>query len=107
MEMYDTNLMTIAKHMAHSAVTDQTPWLRGDNLMFLLATMNQMFSGISDLHTANILHKDIKLENIMISVVYGIVVICDLGVSRILLPGDESATFAGTPIYMTQAVIEV
>ncbi|KAL4426751.1 hypothetical protein ABPG74_006529 [Tetrahymena malaccensis] len=63
----------------------------------------QLLTGIKDLHKNNILHRDLKLENIMISN-EGIIKIIDFGSSRVLKEGFTAETYVGTPLNMAPEV---
>ena len=63
--------------------------------------------GLAYIHSKNVIHRDIKLENILLSS-NGQVKICDFGVSK-LLEDSEAKAFecCGTPAYMAPEVIKV
>ncbi|EAR82582.1 Serine/Threonine kinase domain protein (macronuclear) [Tetrahymena thermophila SB210] len=63
----------------------------------------QLLKGIKDLHKNNIIHRDLKLENIMISK-EGIIKIIDFGSSRELKEGFSANTLVGTPYNMAPEV---
>ena len=59
----------------------------------------QIILGIKYIHSQNIVHRDIKLENILLDL-NNTVKICDFGISRILSsPDDLLFEQSGTPIY--------
>lgn len=61
--------------------------------------------GIQYIHSRNIIHRDIKLENILIDNL-GVVKICDFGVSKLLENSESKATeCSGTPAYMAPEVV--
>jgi len=66
----------------------------------------QIVVGIEYIHSKNIIHRDIKLENILLDNL-GVVKICDFGVSKLLPEGPESKATecCGTPAYMAPEVI--
>lgn len=65
----------------------------------------QIVLGIQYIHSKNIIHRDIKLENILIDNL-GVVKICDFGVSKLLENKDSKATeCCGTPSYMAPEVV--
>ncbi|KAI0689303.1 kinase-like domain-containing protein [Cytidiella melzeri] len=85
-------------------------WADGDNIYFVMPCLREtmlqrinrlpltrqevrlysaeMIHGLSNLHSAGIIHRDIKLENILFDV-HGHVVFTDLGCSRIVNPEDN------------------
>jgi len=60
-------------------------------------------SGCGYLHSRHIVHRDIKLENVVIDA-RGYAKLCDLGFARLLL--GKAHTFLGTPHYMAPELIE-
>lgn len=66
----------------------------------------QIVRGALDLHKAGILHRDFKLENILIDSKYSTVKICDFGVSKIISPGEVIYEKCGTPAYLAPEIIK-
>lgn len=65
----------------------------------------QIVLGLQYIHSKNIIHRDLKLENILIDNL-GTVKICDFGVSKHLHNEDSKASeCCGTPAYMAPEVI--
>ena len=67
----------------------------------------QLISGIAYLHDSNIIHRDLKLENLMLShpgdITTGIKIV-DFGLARIGGPFDEDDV-CGTPMYVAPEVL--
>ena len=65
----------------------------------------QIILGIKHIHSQNIVHRDIKLENILINL-NNTIKICDFGISRILSSPDELLyEQSGTPMYMAPEIL--
>lgn len=60
--------------------------------------------GIESIHKAGIVHRDIKLENIMLDAT-GMIKIGDFGVSRRMKPNKRYFEQAGTPAYIAPEII--
>lgn len=64
----------------------------------------QLIEGLGYLHTRNILHRDIKLDNILLDG-KGQVKIADFGVSKQVKPGEIMREQCGTPAYIAPEII--
>ena len=65
----------------------------------------QMISALKYIHSHNIAHRDIKLDNILLDLYNGIK-ICDFGIGKKLNSPDQLLTsFSGTPLYMAPEII--
>jgi MAP/microtubule affinity-regulating kinase len=65
----------------------------------------QIILGIKHIHSQNIVHRDIKLENILIDLNNNIK-ICDFGIGKILESSDELLyDRCGTPMYMAPEIL--
>ena len=54
---------------------------------------------LHDLHQQNVIYRDLKMENILMTS-SGHLILTDLGMSRVLLTGQRSMSYVGTPQYM-------
>lgn len=63
----------------------------------------QLIEGIKFIHQNKIVHRDIKLDNILFDL-NNTVKICDFGVSRKLNPGDIMHDHCGTPAYIAPEI---
>lgn len=62
----------------------------------------QIAEGLAFLHSQHIAHLDIKPANLLLSAAWPQVdaKLCDFGISRLILPGEEIHEIAGTPDYI-------
>ena len=65
----------------------------------------QIIKGLQYIHKKKIVHRDIKLDNVLIDLT-NTVKICDFGVSRILQPGDIMYEHCGTPAYISPEIFK-
>jgi serine/threonine protein kinase len=65
----------------------------------------QIIKGLQFIHKKRIVHRDIKLDNILIDLT-NTVKICDFGVSRILQPKDIMYEHCGTPAYIAPEIFK-
>lgn len=68
------------------------------------SVFKQIVEGIKYCHSKKILHRDIKLDNILLTV-EGVVKICDFGVSKIVKPGEQMSEQCGTPAYIAPEIL--
>jgi hypothetical protein len=64
----------------------------------------QLVYGLAHIHCRNVLHRDIKLDNILLDEDMG-VKICDFGVSRIISKSQIIKEQCGTPAYLAPEII--
>jgi len=64
----------------------------------------QVCQGIRYLHDRHIVHRDVKLENLLLDE-QGTVKIIDFGFSTIVPPGKKLKIFCGTPSYMAPEIV--
>lgn len=64
-----------------------------------LKTMWQVACGLADIHQANVIHRDIKPNNIRVDA-EGVVKILDFGLARSGGPEAQTRSIIGTPIFM-------
>lgn len=65
----------------------------------------QIIEGLKYIHSKGIVHRDIKLDNILIDLT-NTVKICDFGVSKRLSPGDIMKEHCGTPAYIAPEIFQ-
>ena len=63
----------------------------------------QIIEGLKYIHKKNIIHRDIKLDNILIDTT-NTVKICDFGVSRKISKGEKIYERCGTPAYIAPEI---
>ena len=64
----------------------------------------QIVYGLSHIHCRSVIHRDIKLDNILLDCEKG-VKICDFGVSKIIKKGQRIKEQCGTPAYLAPEII--
>ena len=64
----------------------------------------RLVDGLNYCHAKSILHRDIKLDNILLNAV-GHIKICDFGVSKIVQRGERMTEQCGTPAYIAPEII--
>lgn len=69
-----------------------------------LPVLCQLFAGLNYLHTSGVLHRDIKLDNVLLTF-EGRVKICDFGVSKKLACLETIREHIGTPAYLSPEIV--
>lgn len=64
----------------------------------------QIIMAVGYLHSKGIMHRDLKLENIMVDHT-GYIKIIDYGLAKILIGDMVSKTFCGTPEYLAPEMV--
>ena len=64
----------------------------------------QIIQGIKYIHSIGIVHRDIKLENILLDL-NNIIKICDFGMGKLIKPNIIFKDQCGTPVYMAPKII--
>lgn len=84
---------------------DLEQWMKNDhNIIEKIDIIKQIVTGIEYMHTNNILHRDIKPQNILLH--NNIIKICDFGFSTIIKEHNMMFnTICGTPLYMSPELL--
>lgn len=64
----------------------------------------QIMEALQYIHSQGVIHRDIKLDNILIDL-NNTIKICDFGVSRSVVPGDIMHDQCGTPAYIAPEIL--
>lgn len=64
----------------------------------------QLIEGLQHCHSRSVLHRDIKLDNILLNS-KGKIKICDFGVSKLVRRGERMAEQCGTPAYIAPEIL--
>ncbi|CAJ0927577.1 unnamed protein product, partial [Mesorhabditis belari] len=72
----------------------------------IVSWMYQVTSAVAHMHKCNVLHRDLKPDNILMNELYTTVKICDLGESRVLASnGEDMTTRVGSYLFMAPEVM--
>jgi len=64
----------------------------------------QLIEGLEHCHNRNVVHRDIKLDNILLNS-KGKIKICDFGVSKLVRKGEKMKEQCGTPAYIAPEIL--
>ena len=125
--LYETNLMRGLYHPAVTKILETfetekymliiMEYISGGNLQNFVKKrrklcektakilFSQLIQGIKYIHSKGIVHRDIKLENILLDL-NNIVKICDFGVGKLTQKGQKLLDQCGTPVYMAPEIIK-
>jgi MAP/microtubule affinity-regulating kinase len=65
----------------------------------------QLVEAVKLVHSLSIAHRDIKLDNVLLSANLRDLKLCDFSICRIVLPGLKVNDFSGTPAYLAPEVL--
>ena len=124
--LYETNLM---RGLCHPSVTKILETFECENYMLIIMEyisggnlqnfvkkrrklcektakilFRQIIQGIRYIHSKGIVHRDIKLENILLDL-NNIIKICDFGVGKLIKPNTILKDQCGTPVYMAPEIL--
>jgi len=73
------------------------------------AVVSQILKGVEYLHKRNIVHRDLKLENIMLSNLtpQAKVKIADFGLARYFADDSQLRTICGSPLYVAPEILDI
>ena len=103
----------ITDHCSNGELYDQIKYKYNENQLAVL--FYQMFSGIAYLHTNNIVHRDLKLENILISEIevdkktndrYFWIKIIDFGTAKFFDKNKKEKSVVGSSYYIAPEVLK-
>ena len=125
--LYETNLM---RGLCHPSVTKILETFECENYMLIIMEyisggnlqnfvkkrrklcektakilFRQIIQGIRYIHSRGIVHRDIKLENILLDL-NNIIKICDFGVGKLIKPNTILKDQCGTPVYMAPEILK-
>ena len=125
--LYETNLMRKLRHPSITKILETfetekymliiMEYISGGNLQSFVKKrrklgektakilFRQIIEGIKYIHSQNIVHRDIKLENILIDLNNNIK-ICDFGVGKLINSNLILHDHCGTPVYMAPEIIK-
>ncbi|XP_063839492.1 serine/threonine-protein kinase nekl-2-like isoform X2 [Ostrinia nubilalis] len=78
-----------------------------DHKQEILFYFSQVLLGVNYIHNLNIIHRDLKAENILLTGKNGLLVkIGDFGISKMLASAKKTSTVIGTPYYLAPELCE-
>ncbi|CAK1604092.1 unnamed protein product [Parnassius mnemosyne] len=73
----------------------------------ILFYFSQVLLGVNYIHNLDIIHRDLKAENILLTGKHGVIVkIGDFGISKMLASAKKTSTVIGTPYYLAPELCE-
>ena len=126
--IYETNLMKKLNHKNVTKILEMfeddkyiliiMEYINGGNLFSFVKKrrklsekiskflFKQIILGLQHIHSHNIVHRDVKLENILIDL-NNTIKICDFGIGRVLSNPNEDLLYdqCGTPMYMAPEIL--
>ncbi|RVE50949.1 hypothetical protein evm_004358 [Chilo suppressalis] len=73
----------------------------------ILFFFSQVLLGVNYIHSLNVIHRDLKAENILMTGKNGVLIkIGDFGISKMLASAKKTSTVIGTPYYLAPELCE-
>ena len=66
---------------------------------------SQVIDAVKACHVKNIIHRDVKLDNLLITTDFTCIKLCDFGVGRSVKPGEKIFDQCGTPAYLAPEIV--
>lgn len=66
---------------------------------------SQVIDAVKACHLKNIIHRDVKLDNLLITTDFTCIKLCDFGVGRSVKPGEKIFDQCGTPAYLAPEIV--
>lgn len=96
-----SELLADATHPAWKSVAPDAR----DRLEANVEILMQLCNGLSFAHARNVIHRDIKTDNVMIGE-FGEVYLCDWGIAIKVSDPDDTIGFVGTPCYLAPEMLD-
>lgn len=94
--------------MEYAASGDLLDYVKGKGKLSSVEAVNvfkQICYGVGHIHSRGVIHRDIKLDNILLDESFA-PKICDFGVSKIIQKEETMNEQCGTPAYLAPEIIK-
>ena len=87
----------------HDFLLNQSTLLEEETVMNYFI---QIIVALNHIHSKNVLHRDLKTQNLLIDRHHKVLKISDFGISKVLSSKSKALTVVGTPCYISPEVCE-
>jgi len=108
-------LMLVTEHLKKGELFEVVRDRKRINEVEARHIMKQVIEGLQCLHSKNIMHRDLKTENVLVAHsersaegdVYYTIKLCDYGLSKIVTAENQATTQVGTPQYIPPEILDL
>ena len=108
-EKYDDKFVMVTEYVVGESLRDKMGEIGRQRVLGKaesIGIIKQICKGLIEIHHCRIFHRDIKPDNILITIPGNVVKISDFGISTAIRQSELASTTSGTIVYMPKEILE-